>query len=245
MDTIQLLAFKSQSWPHAKQAKSQQQNEYILSEGIIFSISFVVLTPFAPIHPFVDAHLSNLLSAPLKISVQDLRAGECFPLLLSGWASLLSTLPLLFISDVGRMCVCVPVSLQVMGEQCLGEQCLLQSWGDSVLHHELGVPRRVRVRESPTCDKGVLECAQVVCLSTWVNAVCSTSLRATESYSENRKLWSTWYRIIEDFSSAIFLSEGVLCKFPCLSVCLYLLVLFFYVFAALPWFEGERLVLKE
>lgn len=83
MDRIQLLAFKSQSWPHVKQAKSQQQNEEILSEGIIFSISFVILPPFAPSHPFVGAHLSDL-SAPLKISVQDLRAGEFFPLLLSG-----------------------------------------------------------------------------------------------------------------------------------------------------------------
>lgn len=83
------------------------------------------------------------------------------------------------------------VSLRVMGEQCLGEQCLLHSCRDSVLHHELGVPRRVRVSESLTHDKGVVECAQVVCLSTSVNAVYSTSLRATESYTENRKLSST------------------------------------------------------
>lgn len=69
-----------------------------------------------------------------------------------------------------------------------------------MLHHELGVPRRVGVSESLTHDKGVVECAQAVCLFTSVNAVYSTSLRATESYTENRKLSSMWYRIIEDFS---------------------------------------------
>lgn len=75
--------------------------------------------------------------------------------------------------------------------------------------------------ESLTHDKGKVESAQVVCLFSSVNAVYSTSLRATESYTENRKLLSTWYRIIEDLSSAILLSESVLWKFPCLSVHLY------------------------
>lgn len=75
--------------------------------------------------------------------------------------------------------------------------------------------------ESLTRDKGVVECAQVVCLFTSGSAVYSTSLRASESYTENRQLSITWYRIMEDFSSAILLSERVLFKFPCVSVHLY------------------------
>lgn len=50
--------------------------------------------------------------------------------------------------------------------------------------------------ESLTRDEGVVECAQVVCLFTSVSAVYSTSLRATESCTENRKLSSTRCRII-------------------------------------------------
>lgn len=48
-----------------------------------------------------------------------------------------------------------------------------------VLHHKLGVPRRVWMRESLNGDEGVVECAQVVCLFTSVNAVYSSFLSDT------------------------------------------------------------------
>lgn len=69
--------------------------------------------------------------------------------------------------------------------------------GTTVLHHKLGVPRRVWMRESLTGDEGVAECTRYLSFHFSKCTVEQLSLRDSESYTENRRLSSTWYRIIE------------------------------------------------
>lgn len=58
-----------------------------------------------------------------------------------------------------------------------------------MLHHELGVPRRIWMSESLTGGDGAVEGAQAVCLFTSVYVMYSTSLRDNESCTENRMVW--------------------------------------------------------
>lgn len=101
--------------------------------------------------------ISSLSSKSDRSFVQDTRESwelmAFLPLLLRGWAILLVTLNLCFLSVVQKERVffsqcCAVTLLCVIGEQCLDEQCLIHRWGDVVLYHELGVPRKFWMSKS-------------------------------------------------------------------------------------------------